>query len=81
MPEAERERKKLVLALAIFRINPKIDLIVELIVTHLRQDSKKFYLLKALSTVVKSIHRVSDQTSRWHSVLSLAVTDNQDTGV
>lgn len=81
MPEAERERKKLVLALAIFRINPKIELVVELIVTNFRQDSMKFYMLKALSTVVKSIRRVSDQTSRWHSVLSLAVTGNQHTEV
>lgn len=37
----------------------------------------KFYMLRALSTVVNSIHRVSDQTSRWHSVLSLALTGSQ----
>jgi len=33
----------------------------------------KFYVRKALSTVVRSIHKVSDDMSRWHGALSLAV--------
>lgn len=40
----------------------------------------KFHLLKALSSVIDNVHRILDQTSRWHSVLSLAVTGSQHIG-